>query len=174
MKILETERLLLRTVELGDAQFYLELVNDPSWLRYIGDKGIRTLADAQASIEQGPLAMQQRLGHSLYLVELKDGAVPIGLCGLIKRDTLPDVDIGYAYRPAFWGRGYAYEAAAAVLALARDQLHLPRLLGITDPDNYDSIHLLQKLGLRLVSMQPLEPGGRATHLFRIDFGAEPD
>ena len=163
MKILETERLQLRTVELGDAQFYLELVNEPSWLRYIGDKGIRTLADAQASIEQGPLAMQQRLGHSLYLVELKDGAVPIGLCGLIKRDTLPDVDIGYAY-----------EAASAVLALARDQLHLPRLLGITDPDNYDSIHLLQKLGLRLVSMQPLEPGGRATHLFRIDFRAEPD
>src|SRR5665647_1932 len=118
MHILDTERLRLRTLAPEDAAFYLEVVNDPAFIEYIGDRGIRTLDAARKAIAGGPTAMQAALGHSLCLVELKDDDAPIGMCGLIKRDTLPEVDIGYAFLPRFGGKGYATEAAAAVLAYA--------------------------------------------------------
>ncbi|SFL69708.1 GNAT family N-acetyltransferase [Rugamonas rubra] len=173
MHILDTERLTLRTIEVDDAAFYLELVNDPSWLRYIGDRNIRTLEQSRAYIEQVPCAMQRELGHSMYVIELKDGGAAIGMCGLIKRDTLPDVDIGYAIRPAWWGRGFAYEAAAAVLAYGRDRVGLKRLLGITNPDNIVSNRLLQKLGLALVETTILGAEQRPTNLYRLEFAAAP-
>ncbi|MFI4982343.1 MAG: GNAT family N-acetyltransferase, partial [Nevskiales bacterium] len=116
MKVLETERLVLRRLVAEDAPFILELLSDPSWLRFIGDKGVRNLDDARLYIRIGPAAMYARLGHGLYLTELKDGGIPIGLCGLIKRDTLDDVDIGFAFLPQYRGQGYAREAAAATLA----------------------------------------------------------
>lgn len=174
MHILDSARLRLRTLEAGDAGFYLELVNDPSWLRYIGDKDVRTLEAARAAILQGPCAMQLRLGHSLYLVERSGDGVPLGLCGLIKRDSLPDVDIGYALRPVYWGQGYAHEAAAAVLAHARDVLRLPRLLGITSPDNIRSNQLLRKLGLRFIALTRLAPDDGGTNLYGLEFGAAPE
>src|SRR3982750_718510 len=126
LKVLETDRLILRHLAPEDAEFILRLLNEPSWLRFIGDKGIRTLEDARSYILKGPVEMYARLGFGLYLVELKEGLVPTGLCGLIKRDSLKDVDIGFAFLPEYWGRGYAYESAAAVMTYGRDALGLKR------------------------------------------------
>ncbi|AVR98317.1 GNAT family N-acetyltransferase [Pseudoduganella armeniaca] len=169
MIVLETPRLVLRTLDTEDAPFYLELVNEPSWLEHIGDKGVRTLDDARAHILAGPMQLQRRLGYSLYLVQRRADGVPMGLCGLIRRDTLPDTDIGYALRPAYWGQGYAYEAAAAVLAHARDTLRLPQLYGITSPENGPSNAMLRKLGLQFVELTRLGEETRLTNVYRIGF-----
>jgi RimJ/RimL family protein N-acetyltransferase len=169
MKILETERLNLRTIAADDAAFYYELVNDPTWLEHIGDKGIRSVEGARTAILEGPCVMQEKLGHSLYVMERKSDGRPLGLCGLIKRDSLPDVDIGYAIRPAYFGQGYTYEAAAAVVAYARDQLRLKRLMGITSPTNTTSIKLLQKLGLGFVEFKHLPPDGRPNNIYCLEF-----
>ncbi len=146
MSILETQRVRLRRLSLGDAAFILDLLNQPSWLQYIGDKGVRTLDDAQRYIEQGPLAMYARIGFGLYLVELKDSGVPIGMCGLLKRDSLDDVDLGFAFLPAYWSQGYAREAATATLAHGEQAFGLQRIVAITLPDNRNSIRLLQAIG----------------------------
>src|SRR5262245_58073861 len=106
MKVLETDRLNLRRLSIDDAEFILELLNEPSFLRFIGDKGVRTLDDARDYISNGPIDMYNRLGFGLYLTELKDGGVTIGICGLIKRDALEDVDIGFAFLPKLWAIGY--------------------------------------------------------------------
>lgn len=168
MNILDTERLRLRTIDVDDAAFYYELVNDPTWLEFIGDKGIRSVEGARTAIIDGPRAMQQRYGHSLYVMERKSDGVALGLCGLIKRDGLDDVDIGYAIRPAWFGQGYTYEAAVAVVAYARGQLRMKRLLGLTNPGNVNSIRLLQKLGLEFVELRNLPPNDRPTNIYRIE------
>ena len=149
MKILETPRLVLRRLHAGDAAFIFELVNDPSWLRYIGDKGVKSVEDARGYIERGPMAMYERLGFGLWVVEVKASGAAAGICGLIKRDTLPDVDIGYAFLPRHRAQGYAFEAAAATLDYARHVLGLARIVAITSPGNERSSRLLEKLGLRL-------------------------
>lgn len=169
MIVAETARLRLRTITADDAAFYYELVNDPTWLEFIGDKGIRTIAQAHTAIIDGPLAMQQRHGHSLYVMERREDGRALGLCGLIRRDSLPDVDIGYAIRPAYFGQGYTFEAAQAVLALARGPLGIRRLLGITDPGNVNSIRLLEKLGLRFEQVKLLPPGDKPTNIYAIDW-----
>lgn len=171
MLVLSTERLNLRTVESGDAPFYLELVNDPSWIANIGDRGIRTVDGARTAIEEGPMAMQARLGYSLYVVERRSDGAAMGLCGLIKRDILPDTDIGYAIAPPYWGHGYAYEAAAAVVQHARGALGLPRLLAITSPGNLASNALLRKLGMALVEQVKLEGWDADSNLYRLEFAA---
>ncbi|WP_187362891.1 GNAT family N-acetyltransferase [Massilia aquatica] len=163
MKILETARLVLRTIEAADAPFYLELVNDPDFVVHIGDRGIRTLAAARVHIENGPVRMQAALGHAIWLVARKDSGAAIGMCGLIKRDSLPGVDLGYAFLPAWRGQGHAFEAARAVVGYARDTLGLARLLAITSPHNTASGALLEKLGLRfdkIVHLAPEDPGTR--------------
>ncbi len=146
--VVETPRLILRRLHLGDAPFIFELVNDPDWLRYIGDKGVRTLDDARGYLRNGPLAMYERAGFGLYCVELRESGAPIGLCGPIRRDTLPDVDIGFAFLPAFRAQGYAREAAQATLEHARDVLGLARVIAIVSPGNHASSRLLEKIGLR--------------------------
>jgi RimJ/RimL family protein N-acetyltransferase len=171
MKILETARLLLRTVEPADAPFYLELVNDPDFLAHIGDRGIRTLDAARAHIENGPMRMQAALGHAIWLVALKDSGTPVGMCGLIKRDTLPEVDLGYAFLPVWRGRGYAFEAARATLDHARDALGMARLLAITSPDNIASGALLEKLGLRFDKIVHLTPEDQGTRLYTMQLCA---
>src|ERR1051325_3355107 len=113
MKVLETDRLILRHLTVEDSEFILELLNDPSWLRFIGNRGVRTLDDARDYILKSFVAMYERLGFGLYLTELKSEGVPVGICGLIKRDSLEDVDIGFAFLPKFRGEGYAYESASA-------------------------------------------------------------
>lgn len=145
--VTETQRLQLRRLDADDAAFILQLVNEPSWLAFIGDKGVRTLDDARAYIASGPVAMYASHGHGLYRVALKSSGEAIGLCGLIKRDTLADVDIGYAFLPAHWGRGYAEEAARATLSHARDSLGMKRVVAIVTPANARSIRLLEKIGL---------------------------
>ena len=146
MQIVVTERLILRQLVLEDAAFILELVNDPDWLKYIGDRGVHNLEDACGYIRKGPMDMYARYGFGLWLVELKGEGTPIGLCGLIKRDALPEVDLGFAFLKRHRGRGYAREAAAATLAHAETAHGLKRVLAITSPGNVPSIALLEKLG----------------------------
>jgi len=167
--ILETERLILRKLTTGDAEFILALLNEPSFLRYIGDKGVRTLEDARQYILTGPVDSYEQNGFGLYLVELKDAGVPIGMSGLVKRPALPDADIGFAFLPAYWSKGYAVESAAAVLAYARDALKLNRLLAITSPDNQSSINLLEKIGLKLERLIQLSEGAPEVKLFVLEF-----
>ncbi len=152
MHVLETERLTLRRLSLDDAAFILELLNDPSFLRFIGDKGVRNLEDARQYILKGPIESYQQLGFGIYLVALKTTEVPIGICGLLKRDALEDVDIGFAFLPEFRSRGYAFESAAAVKDYARNIIGLKRLLAITNNDNQASIRVLEKIGLKFEQM----------------------
>ena len=146
MNVAKTDRLILRKPTLEDAEFILGLVNEPSWLQFIGDRGVRNIDDARAYMLKGPIAMYGRLGFGLYLVALRDGAVPIGMCGLIKRDTLTDVDLGFAFLPAFWGKGYAAESARAALELGWNRFGLKRIVAITSPANSRSIKVLENIG----------------------------
>ena len=147
MIVTQTERLTLRRLTPEqDAQFMLEVLNDTSFLRFIGDRGVRTVEQSRDYMLKGPVDSYERLGYGMYRTELKDSQVPIGLCGLVKRDYLEEADIGFAFLPAFWSRGYAFEAASAVIRHARDQLRLPRLLAITSQDNVASVAMLRKLG----------------------------
>ena len=148
MHVLETERLTLLRITTDDAAFILELLNDAAFLRFIGDKGVRTLEEARQYILQGPIESYERLGFGLYLVALKATGVPIGICGLIKRDTLEDVDIGFAFLPEFRAKGYAFESAAAVKDYGLNVKGLRSLLAITNPDNTGSIRVLEKIGFK--------------------------
>lgn len=169
MSVIETPRLALRELIADDAAFILELVNDPSWLRHIGDKGVRTLDDARAYIASGPAASYARFGFGLWCVLSKATSEPVGICGLIKRDSLADVDIGYALLPRHAGFGFAHEAAAATLAHAREVLNLPRVVAIVSPDNAASIRLLEKLGLHFETRLRLPGQTTDTALYAIDF-----
>ena len=165
MKVLETERLILRHLTVEDSEFILELLNDPSWLRFIGDRGIRTIEATRDYILKILVAMYERLGFGLYLTELKGTGVPIGICGLIKRDSLEDVDIGFAFLPKFRREGYAYESASAVMAYGKSTFGLNRLAAITSPDNYGSAKLLEKLGFNFEGMVKLSDDSAEVSLF---------
>jgi RimJ/RimL family protein N-acetyltransferase len=160
-----TERLLLRRIDAGDAAFLFRLINDPSWMRYIGDKGVRTLDDAQRYIQNGPLEMYERLGFGLYLVELRETGEPIGICGLIKREALEDVDLGFAFLPRFWGKGYALESAAAVMSYGRSAFGLSRIVAVLSHDNRRSCKLLEKLGFRYERKVRLQDKGEELDLY---------
>jgi RimJ/RimL family protein N-acetyltransferase len=147
MNVIETERLNLRQLTTGDADFILELLNEPSFIRNIGDKGVRTIEDARLYILNGPVKSYERFGFGLYLVELKASGVPLGICGLVKRESLADADIGFAFLPRFWSKGYAFESAAAVKVYGLETLGLPRLVAIVNPDNAGSIRVIEKIGL---------------------------
>ncbi len=163
--MLETERLVIRWLTADDAPFILELLNEPSWLRYIGDKGVKTLEDARNYIEKGPCEMYQRLGFGLYLVTLAQTGEPIGICGLIKRETLEDVDVGFAFLQRFVGQGYAFESAAAVLFHGKRHFNLPRIVAISSPDNGASARLLDKLGFRFERLTRLTPEASEVKLY---------
>ena len=152
MTILETERLLIRQLSTEDAGFILELLNEPSFIRNIGDRGVRTIEGANAYILNGPVASYAKNGFGLYLVKLKETDESIGMCGLIKRDTLEDVDIGYAFLPRFWSKGYAFESARAVKEYAKNTIGLNRIVAIVDPENGGSIRVLEKIGLQFEKM----------------------
>jgi RimJ/RimL family protein N-acetyltransferase len=168
VNVVETDRLVLRRVVVEDSEFILELLNDPSWIRYIGDKGVRTLDEARDYILKTLVAMYERLGFGLYLTELKGESVPIGICGLIKRDSLEDVDIGFAFLPKFRRHGYAYESAAAVVEYGKRTFGLKRLVAITSPDNYGSARLLEKLGFSFERMVKLSEDSAEVSLFALD------
>lgn len=146
MPILTTKRLALRQLTLNDAAFILELLNDEAWLKHIGDRGVRTLADAERYITQVYLPKSQTPGLGIYLMELKSTHTSIGICSLLKRDGLDDIDLGFALLAEFRGHGYAAEAAKSVMHHATHTLKLNRLIAITVAYNTDSITLLEKLG----------------------------
>ena len=167
--VLATDRLILRRFTVADAPFILVLLNDPAWLEFIGDKGVRTLDDARDYLRNGPIAMYEREGFGLYLTELKGSHIPIGMCGLIKRDSLADVDIGFAFLPAFRTQGYAHEAAAAVLAHGQNAFGLKRIVAITSPANARSAALLEKLGMKPEKAVKLEGHDHEVRLYASDF-----
>lgn len=149
MTVIETRRLRMVEFTPGDAAFVLRLLNEPSFLRFIGDRGVRTLEDATKYIADGPVAGYAQHGHGLLRVLRRSDGEPIGMCGVLKRDSLPDPDIGFSFLPAHWSQGYALEAANAVMRHARGTLGLGRIVAITTKDNEPSIRLLGKIGFRL-------------------------
>ncbi len=169
MTILETERLTLRQLTTDDAEFIFELLNDPSFIQNIGDRNIRTLDDACAYIVNGPVTSYAKNGFGLWLVALKKTNESIGMCGLIRRENLEDIDIGYALLPRFWSKGYASEAARAAKEYGKDVVGLKRLVAIVDPANEGSIRVLEKLGLRYEKMVRLSADDIDLKLFAIDF-----
>lgn len=164
-EIAATARLVLRRLSIADAPFILRLVNEPSWLQFIGDKGVRTLEDARNYLLNGPLAMYARDGFGLYLVERLPDRAPMGMCGLIRRATLPEVDVGFAFLPEYWGRGYAREAAIAVLEYGQHAFGLLRVIAVTSPENERSIKLLEGIGFRFEGMVQMAPGEAEIKLF---------
>lgn len=167
MTPLKTERLLIREFTEEDAPFVLGLVNEPSWLRFIGDRDVHTIAEARTYLQTGALASYKQHGFGLYLVALKENLLPIGMCGFIKRPSLPDVDIGFAFLPQFTGQGYGFEAATAVLHYGQTTLGFKRILAITAVDNIRSINLLQKLGFHYEKLVQLSEDGEAIKLFAL-------
>jgi len=167
---LATARLRLRKLAAADAPFIVRLLNEPSFIENIGDRGVRTLEDARAYIEAGPITSYRRFGFGLYLVELIHSGASIGICGIVQRDALPDPDLGFAFLPAYWKQGYAFESAAAVRHYARTELGLGRLLAITSPANESSIRLLGKLGFRFERMARLAGDPADVKLFVDDDG----
>jgi RimJ/RimL family protein N-acetyltransferase len=159
---LETPRLTLRRLEFDDAPFLVRLLNEPSFLENIGDRGVRSIEDAHRYLREGPMAMYEKYGFGLWHTARKDG-VPVGMCGLLKRDNLPEVDVGYAFLPEFWGVGFAYEAAAATLRHGAQKFGLARVVGVVSEGNAGSIRVLEKLGMsfeRMFSMREGEPLAR--------------
>ncbi len=150
--VLETERLTLREVTTHDAEFVLELLNEPSYIRFVADRGLRTRDDAARYIEEKFLPSYVEHGFGFYVVELKSTGEPIGICGLAKREAMQDVDVGYSFVERSWRHGYAIEAASGVMEYARRVLGLRRVVGITAPDNASSIRVLEKIGLRFEKM----------------------
>ncbi len=163
--ILETARLRLREMTTDDAAIMLDVLNEPAFIRFVADRQVRTLREAATYISDKILPSYAQHGFGFYIVELRENAVPVGICGLIKRDTLDDVDIGFSIFERFWGRGYASEAAAALMQHGLVNLGLPRIVGVTGPTNERSAAVLEKLGLRFEKMIHLPGYGEQTRLF---------
>jgi len=168
--VLETERLLLRHFRIDDAEFILELLNEPSFQEHIGDKGVRTVDDAKLYLQNGPLQSYEAYGYGLNMVELRSSGEAIGMCGLVKRDGLDDADIGYAFLEQYWSNGYARESAGAILNHARETLGLERVVAIVTPGNLSSIRLLEKIGLTFERMIRLADGDKELKFFASDAG----
>lgn len=163
-----TRRLQIRWLESDDAEFIYELVNDPQWIEYIGDKRVSTHDDARAYIEYGPRKMYREQGFGLNLVALHEHDTPIGICGLLKRDMLDDVELGFALLPAFRNQGYAFESTQAVLQHGRETLKIRRVIAIVTPDNEISRGLLVKLGFDFKGKLKIEPNTENLDLYETD------
>jgi len=155
--IAETERLIISKFTIEDAPFFLELVNTPHWLKYIGDRNIKTVLQAEQRIISGHIKSYETHGFGFYKLNLKENTKPIGTCGFIKRDSLEHVDVGFAFLPEYEGKGYGFESSKAILKLAKERFKLETILAITLPANKPSINLLEKLGLSFQKMiKPFE------------------
>lgn len=165
---LETSRLQIRWLDFDDAEFIYQLVNDPDWIRFIGDKGVSSLDDARRYIETGPLQMYRKRGFGLNRVALKNTDQAIGICGILQRETLPEVDLGFAFLPDYRRRGYAFEASRAVLEHALTRLGLPRVAAILSPQNMASANLLGKLGFSFERSCQAEPNSDVLDLYIVD------
>jgi RimJ/RimL family protein N-acetyltransferase len=172
MNVLETERLALRRLTSDDAPFMLELVTDPSWIEFIGDRGLKTVEDARAYIVDRYVGDYERHGFGLYLVALRETGEALGICGLIKRDSLDDVDVGFAFLPRHVGRGYASEAAVASLEYGWRDLGLRRIVAITIPSNRRSIRVLEKAGLKFVKTFRMAGDDEELSLYAVERAEE--
>lgn len=169
MNVIETERLRLREMSDADAAFMLELLNDADFIRFIADRGVRTLEGAARYIDERFVQSYRQHGFGLWLVEAKGEGVPVGICGLLKRGTpVPGVEVGYGFLPSSRGKGYAFEAASAALRHARDVLGLARLYAVVNPDNARSIRVLERLGMRFEHMVRLTGEESDIKLFSAD------
>jgi RimJ/RimL family protein N-acetyltransferase len=157
---LQTARLVLRRLDFDDAPFIVGLLNQPSFLANIGDRGVRNVDDAHRYLREGPMAMYEKFGFGLWHVSRRSDGASIGMCGLLRRDIFPDADLGYAFLPEYWGQGYAFEAAGAVVKHASEKFGLRRLIAVVSEGNLASIRVLEKSGMkfeRMVSMRADEP-----------------
>ena len=155
MKILETERTILREVVENDAEFILDLLNQPSFIKFIGDRNLRNAEQARDYIESRFTESYKKFGFGMWAVELKETSESIGICGFVRRDSLPDADIGFAFLPQYEKKGYAFESAFAALQYGRTVLNLSRVLAIVSQINESSVKLLEKLDFkyeRLIEM----------------------
>lgn len=168
MTLLETERLRLRTISENDADFILALLNEPAFIRNIGDRQVRSNGDARQYILSRVIHSYETHGFGMYLVERQADGLPLGICGLVRRETLADVDIGFAFLERYWSQGYAFESASAMMAYAHERLGLERIVGIVDPANGSSIRVLEKLGLKFARMVRLSEDDIELKLFTPD------
>lgn len=169
---LETARLRLRRITLDDADLMLAVWTDPAFVSNVGDRGVRTIADAKEAIQAGALKLYADYGYGPYAMVTQAGGEKIGICGLFKRDNLDHPDIGFAVLPDFCGKGFAGEAACAVLAHARDDLELEALTAIVSPGNAPSIGLIEKLGLAFVEMITMPGDDEEICLYRMQLGPQ--
>ena len=165
--VIETARLFISEFSETDTDFILRLLNSPGWIQFIGDRGIKTEEDARNYLLNAPIASYAKNGFGLWRIDEKSSGLPVGMCGLIKRDTLDDIDIGFALLPEFSGKGYALESASACMDFAKDQLQLKRIVAIVLPSNQRSVRLLEKLGMKFE--KPFEQGREVLHLFGRNF-----
>ena len=157
---LETTRLILRRLEFSDAPFIVRLLNEPSFIENIGDRNVRSIEDAHRYLREGPMAMYEQHGFGLWHAARRSDGVAVGMCGLLRRDNLPDVDIGYALLPEHWGVGYAVEATSATMRHGAEKFGLKRIIAVVSQGNTASIRVLEKLGFlyeRMFAMRPDEP-----------------
>jgi len=148
MPLTTTNRLIISKVTLKDAPFFIELMNTPSWLKYIGDRNIKSIEDAKKHLKKGILKSYKESGYGFYKVTQKsEPEKAIGIVGLVKRKELEHTDIGFGFLPNYEGKGYGYESSVAIMNMAKNKFKLNKVLAITNPDNKSSIHLLEKLGL---------------------------
>ncbi len=166
--ILETERLKLREFTLDDDEFIFKLLNQESWIRNIGCFGIDSLKEAEEYLKNGPIESYQKHGFGLWAIQLKETEEPIGMCGLIKRDWLSSIDIGFALIEKYEGKGFTSEAAQATLHYAENRLNVDSVLAITGNTNEKSIRLLKKMGLRK-EKDVQTPNGDTLALFSVCF-----
>ena len=155
--VIETKRLIIRKFTVDDSAFMLELLNTPDWLRFIGDRNIRTLEQAEQYLLNGYMKSYQDYGFGFYVVAVKETQESIGICGIVKREGLEDVDIGFAFFQQFMGKGYGYESASAVLNYALNDLKIKRIVAIVDPENIVSIALIKKIGMQFEKMIQVSP-----------------
>ena len=152
-----------------DAGLLLAIWNDPAFIKHVGDRGVRTLDEARLAFQEGPAMLYRVYGYGPFRVSLRDTDEAIGICGLFRRESLPDPDIGFAFLPAYVGRGFGSEAAAAVVSHARHTLGVRRLTAIVSPGNVPSIALIEKLGLRFERMIRLPGSDSDSSLYAIDW-----
>ncbi|NIA27992.1 MAG: GNAT family N-acetyltransferase [Desulfobulbaceae bacterium] len=170
---LETKRLSLRRLTLDDAELMLAVWNDPAFIRYVADRGIRTIKAARAALKEGALKLFSDYGYGPFRVALTEDDTPVGVCGLFRREGLDEPDLGFSILPKYWRKGYAHEAARAVVGHAKTDIRLTRLTAIVSPENTASVALIEKLGLQFERMHRL-PGDDddvAIYCMRLDESA---
>jgi ribosomal-protein-alanine N-acetyltransferase len=169
----KAERLMLREFTLEDAPYMLRQLNEPSFIENIADRGVRDLNQAASYLENGPIASYRANGFGFWAVVEKASGAVIGMCGLVKRDILPDPDLGYAFLPEYFGQGLAFEATRACVTAAKRDFALPRLLAIVNPGNQPSRRVLDKLGFDFIGMRAVYAGEPDLCLYRLDLEENP-